>query len=126
MPDPAATASGTPGVTARRITALDVLRVLTELLAFASLALWGFFAWPFPGNVVAGIGAPVLAVLVWALFVSPRAVFSVHPFLRALVELGVFVAATIALWDLGLPWAGLGFGVIAVAVGLVAGRRMVS
>lgn len=125
MSAPSPTASATPGVTPRRITVLDVLRVLTELAAFASLSLWGFFTWPFPWNVVVGIAAPAVAILVWALFVSPRAVFSVHPFLRALVELGVFVAATIALWGLGMPWAGLGFGVIAVAVGMVAGRRAV-
>ena len=36
---------------------------------------------------MAGVGAPLLAIVVWALFVSPRAVFAVHPFVRAFVEL---------------------------------------
>ncbi|WP_261165215.1 YrdB family protein [Microbacterium sp. Marseille-Q6965] len=111
------------GATAPRITALDVLRLLTEIAAFAILLVWGFLAWPFPWNILFGLLAPALAVLSWALFVSPRAVFAVHPFVRALVELLVFVSATMALWDLGLGWVGLGFGVVAVTIGLLHGRR---
>lgn len=105
------------------LTALDILAFLCELFAFASLAVWGFASWPFPWNLVAGIGAPLLAILVWALFVSPRAVLSVHPFVRALVELLVYVSATIAWWSLGQVWVGLIFGVIAVTIGVLAGRR---
>lgn len=121
MPDSAAPA--TPGVTPRRVSVLDVLRLLTELAALAALAMWGFLAWAAPWNIVVGIGAPVLAILAWALFVSPKAVIAVHPFLRAIVELAVFLAATIALWDLGLPWVGVAFGVVAVVVGLLHNRR---
>ncbi|WP_105566060.1 YrdB family protein [Microbacterium halophytorum] len=102
----------------RRITALDVLRLLSELAAFAILALWGFLAWPFWSNIVFGIVTPGIAIVLWALFVSPKAVLSVHPFIRIVVELMVFVGATIALWGLDLPWLGLGFGVAAVAIGL--------
>lgn len=105
------------------LTALDLLAFLCELFAFASLAIWGFASWPFPWNIVAGIGAPLLAILVWALFVSPRAVIAVHPFVRAIVELLVYVSATIAWWDLGQAWIGLVFGVVAVTVGVLAGRR---
>lgn len=101
-----------------RITLLDVLRVLTELVAFASLALWGFFTWPLWGNIVAGIAAPLFAIVLWALFVSPKAVLAVHPFIRILVELFVFLGATIALWALGYVWFGVGFAVVSVAVGL--------
>lgn len=106
-----------------RITALDVLRLLSELAAVAILMVWGFVAWPFAWNILFGLLAPALAILAWALFVSPKAVFTVHPFVRALVELLVFVSATMALWDLGLGWVGLAFGVIAVAIGVLHGRR---
>ncbi|GAA3896998.1 YrdB family protein [Microbacterium invictum] len=105
------------------LTAIDVLAFLCELFAFGTLAFWGFTAWPFPWNIVAGIAAPVAAILLWALFVSPRAVIRVHPFVRALVELLVYAAATVAWWSAGYAWIGLAFGVIAVAVGLIAGRR---
>lgn len=105
------------------LAAIDILAFVCELFAFATLAFWGFVAWPFPWNVVVGIAAPVAAILVWALFVSPRAVFAVHPFVRAAVELLVYVSATIAWWSLGQAWIGLAFAVVAVTTGVIAGRR---
>lgn len=105
------------------LNVLDVLSVLCGLFAFGTLAFWGFVAWDWPWNLVVGIGAPVVAILLWALFVSPRAVLAVHPFVRALVELLVYAAATIAWWALGYAWVGLGFAVIAVTVGVIVGRR---
>ncbi len=119
---PAPAAGPAPGTRAP-LSAIDILAILCELFAIASLAIWGFASWPFPWNIVAGIGAPVLAILVWALFVSPRAVLVVHPFVRAVVELLVYAAATIAWWSLGQAWIGLAFGVIAVTIGVLAGRR---
>lgn len=105
------------------LSAVDVLAFACELFAFVTLAIWGFAEFAFPWNIVAGIGAPLLAILVWALFVSPRAVFAVHPFVRAGVELLVYVSATLAWWSMGLTWVGLIFGVVAVTAGVLAGRR---
>lgn len=120
---PEAPAEPLPAGTRPALTAVDVVAFLCELFAFGTLAFWGFIAWPLPWNIVAGIAAPVTAILVWALFVSPRAVFAVHPFVRALVELLVYAAATLAWWDAGAAWIGLAFAVVAVTTGLVAGRR---
>lgn len=106
-----------------RPSAWEIVGVVCGLFAFVTLAIWGFTAWPLPWNIVAGIGAPALAVVVWALFVSPRAVLAVHPFIRAIVELFVFAAATIAWWSMGQAWIGLGFAIVAVTVGAVNGRR---
>src|SRR6187402_2268507 len=111
-----------PPGTRAPLSAVDLLAFVCELFAFASLAVWGFAMWPFPWNIVAGIGAPLLAIVVWAVFVSPRAVLAVHPFVRALVELLVYLSATIALWSMGLAWVGLGYGIVAVTVGVFAGR----
>ena len=105
---------------------LDIVAVLVELSAFAILTVWGFLGWSFPWNIVVGLAAPALAVLAWALFVSPRAVFTLHPFVRAVVELAVYASATIALWDMGLAWVGLGYAVIAITVGLLVGRRQLT
>jgi len=116
------TAPPEPGTRAP-LAAVDVLAFVVELFAFATLAIWGFAMWSFPWNIVVGIGAPLVAILVWALFVSPRAVFAVHPFVRAVVELLVYASATLAWWSLGLTWVGLVFGVVAVTVGVIAGRR---
>jgi hypothetical protein len=120
---PEAPAAPLPAGTRAPLTAIDLLAFACELFAFATLAIWGFAAWPLPWNIVAGIGAPVVAILMWALFVSPRAVIAVHPFARAFVELVVYAAATIAWWSMGHAWIGIVFGVIAVTVGLIAGRR---
>jgi hypothetical protein len=112
-----------PAGTRPRLTAIDLLGFACELFALVTLALWGFTAWALPWNIVAGIGAPLLAILVWALFVSPRAVVRVHPFIRALVELLVYASATIAWWSMGHAVVGIVFGVLAVAIGVIAGRR---
>ncbi|WP_159502248.1 YrdB family protein [Microbacterium sp. 18062] len=129
-PSPAANAGGgtsgsatLPAGTRRPLSAVEVLAFVCEIVAFGVLAIWGFAVWELPWNIVLGIATPVAAVLLWALFVSPRAVFAVHPFVRAIVELLVYAAATAALWSMGLTWVGIGFAVIAVAVGAVAGRR---
>lgn len=119
------TAAAAPGTRAP-LSAIDVLAFLCEIFAFATLALWGFTMWPFPWNIAAGIVAPVAAILAWALFVSPRAVFAVHPFVRAIVELLVYASATVAWWNMGNAWIGLAFGVVAITVGAVAGRRRLS
>ena len=123
MADPARPAAEPAPGTRAPLSAIDILAFLCELFAFATLAIWGFASWPFPWNIVAGIGAPVLAIVVWALFVSPRAVFTVHPFVRAFVELLVYASATIAWWSMGQAWLGLVFGVVAVTIGVIAGRR---
>lgn len=123
-PEAPAAASGSPTAGLRgALSPVDLLAFACQLFAFITLAIWGFATWAFPANIVAGIAAPVVAILLWALFVSPRAVLAVHPFIRALVELLVYASATIAWWSMGHAWIGLAFAVIAVASGVLSGRR---
>ncbi|MDQ1204334.1 YrdB family protein [Microbacterium sp. SORGH_AS_0862] len=112
-----------PAGTRPALSALDVVAFLCEIGGMVALAIWGFATWPFPWNLVVGILTPAAAIVLWALFVSPRAVFAVHPFVRAIAELLVYAAATAALWSLGLTWIGIAYAVVAVTVGLVVGRR---
>lgn len=112
-----------PGVERPVITVLDVIRAVVLVVAVASLALWGFATWDLPWNVVFGIGAPVLVILVWALFLSPRPVLRVHPFLRAAVELLIYVGVTIAWWSMDQALIGSAFALVAVAAGVLSGRR---
>ncbi|OZB82378.1 YrdB family protein [Microbacterium sp. 13-71-7] len=109
-----------------RATALDIVRVIVLVAALASLVLWGLAVWTLPWNLVAAIGAPVVTLLLWALFLSPRPVLVVHPFVRAAVELLLYAAVTVAWWTMGQAWIGLGFAVVAIATGLMAGRRSLS
>ena len=105
----------------------DILRLVLELFAFVSLGLWGFLAWPLPWpGVLIGIGAPVLAILVWALFRSPKAVFRLDPFGKAIIEIFVFGAAALAWWDLGQPIVAVVFAVVATVSGVISGRKELS
>lgn len=105
------------------LTALDIVRVIVLIAAIASLALWGFASWDLPWNIVIGVGAPVVALLLWALFLSPRPVLRVHPFLRAVVELFIYVGVTIAWWSMGQALIGTAFALVAVVAGVLSGRR---
>lgn len=113
----------TPGVDRPVITALDVVRTVILILAIGSLALWGFAAWSLPWSIVFGVGAPLLVLVVWALFLSPRPVLRVHPFLRAAVELLIYVGVTIAWWSMGQALIGSAFGLVAIVAGVISGRR---
>jgi hypothetical protein len=101
----------------------DILRFLLELFAIFSLGFWGFVAWPLPWNFVVGIGAPAIAIVLWALFRSPKAVLRVDAFVKALVEVVVMAAAAFAWWDLGQPVVAIVFAVVATASGIVNGRK---
>lgn len=79
--------------------------------------------WVFPWNLIFGIGAPLIVLLMWALFLSPRPVLRLHPFIRAVVELLIYAGVTLAWWSMDQAWIGLAFAVVAVAAGLFAGRR---
>lgn len=118
--------SPVPGVDRPNITALDVVRSIVLVAAVGSLALWGLATWHLPWNIVLGIGAPAIVILVWALFLSPRPVLRLHPFLRAAVELLIYVGVTIAWWLMEQPVIGTGFAVVAVAAGVFSGRRRIA
>jgi hypothetical protein len=101
----------------------DILRFLLELFAIFSLGFWGFVAWPLPWNIVVGIAAPAIAIVLWALFRSPKAVFHIDAFGRAIVEVIVMAAAAFAWWDLGQPVVAIVFAVIAAVSGVINGRK---
>lgn len=113
-----------PNQSQSKIGPNEVLRFFLELFAFVSLGVWGFLAFPLPWpGVLVGLGAPALAILLWALFVSPKAVFRIDPFGQALVEIAVFSAAALGWWMLGQPIVAVVFAVVAAASGIVHGRK---
>lgn len=120
---PATDHAALPPGTRAPLSAVDLLAFACELFAFFTFAFWGFAGWAVPLNIAFGIGTPVAALLLWALFVSPRAVLNVHPFVRAVIELLIYAGATIAWWSMGQTWVGLVFAVVAVTAGLLSGRR---
>lgn len=111
------------GASRTPITPLDIIRVVVLVAALASFALWGFAEWTPPWSIILGVGLPLVVLAAWALFLSPRPVLRAHPFIRALVELLIYVGVTMAWWSMGELWIGVGFAVVAVTTGLFVGRR---
>ncbi|SDY42866.1 MULTISPECIES: YrdB family protein [Herbiconiux] len=106
-----------------RLGVNDFVRFLLELFAFFTFAFWGFVAWPFPWNVAFGVATPLFAIVVWALFRSPKAVIRIDPFGKALVEIVIMGSAALAWLMLGQPIIAVVFGVLAVISGVIAGRK---
>jgi hypothetical protein len=106
------------------ITANAVLRACLELFAFFSLGFWGYLAWPYPfPALLFVIGAPLFAIVVWALFRSPRALVKTDPVGKAIVEIAVMGSAVYAWFSLGFPIVGTVFGLLALVSGIVNFRR---
>lgn len=84
------------------------LRFLLELCALAALCYWGFKTGTgVVAKVGLGIGAPLLAAVVWGTFVAPGAPVAAPGALRLVLELAVFGSAVAALWSAGrtnLAW----------------------
>ncbi|MET0725667.1 MAG: YrdB family protein [Leifsonia sp.] len=110
-----------------RVSPNDVVRFLLEIFAIVTLGIWGFTAWPLPWpGVLIGIAAPVIAIVLWGLFRSPKAVFHMDAFGKAIVEIFVMGAAALAWWDLGQPIVAGVFAVVATVSGIINGRKEVS
>jgi hypothetical protein len=104
-------------------TANLTLRFLLELAAIGALGYWGFRTGSGPlGKAALGLGAPVLAIVVWGTFVAPKASVALADPVRLLVSLAVFGAAALALYSTrqdALVWAFA--GLVAVNVTLLHG-----
>jgi len=96
------------------------VRFVLELCALAALAYWGWKAGDrLPVKLLLGIGAPLLAAVVWGLFVAPKATFDAGGGVRLALELVVFGCAVAALVAAG------GTG-IAVALAVIYAVNRVS
>src|SRR5690349_8077903 len=74
------------------------LRFLLELCALVALGYWGFHTGDsMAGKVALGIGSPLLAAVVWGLFVAPKATVTVPGPIHVLLQIMVFGSATAAL-----------------------------
>lgn len=74
------------------------LRLLLELCVLAGLGYWGAHAGSGAvGSVALGVGALAVAVVFWATFGAPRALWHATGVYRLLVEVAFFGSATLAL-----------------------------
>jgi len=91
------------------------LRFLLELCALGALGYWGFKT----GNgtitkIALGVGTPLVAAVVWGVFVSPQAPVQLPRLLGLLLQVLVFGSATAALVATGHRTPAFVFGVIVV------------
>jgi uncharacterized protein DUF2568 len=94
------------------VYANDGLRFVLELAALTALGYWGFAEHDGVLQWLLGLGAPLLAAVVWGAFVAPKASRPTVDPVRLLLELGVFGSGVIALFAadavvLGVVLAGL-------------------
>ncbi len=88
------------------------VRFLLELCALGALAYWGFKTQEGTMRWVVGIGAPLVAAVLWSQFVAPGTTAPVAA--RVVVEVVVFGAAAAALWSLGYRSLAASFVVVVV------------
>ena len=92
------------------------LRFILELCALGALAYWGFNTGDnlFMKTLLAG-GAPLLAAVVWGLFVAPKAAVKVPGPVHFALQVLVFGSAVAGLIAAGYSTLGLIFAVVIIA-----------
>lgn len=96
------------------VNANDQLAFVVEVVAFVSLGIWGWrrgrgrsLAWKLLGM----LGALTVCVVLWALFVSPEAVFAV-PVAEVLLRVAILTCGVLAFGSLTRPRWAVVFGVV--------------
>ena len=98
------------------------VRLLCELGLLVALAVWGFHAGSgLAGDLVLGLGAPLLAAVVWGLWVAPASRRRLTDPARLVVEVLLFAAGVVALAVAGFPLVAAGFAIV-VAVNIILDR----
>ncbi len=92
-----------------------VLRFLLELAALGSLSYWGFAEHDGALQWLLGVGAPLVAAVVWGTFMSPKASRPTTDPVRLLIEIGVFGAGAAALWEADATGLAIVLAALAVA-----------
>ncbi len=85
------------------------LRFMLELCVLIAMGQWGLRTASNPAAKIAlGLGAPLIAAVVWGIFIAPRARWRARDPLRLILELVIFGLAAVALLAVGrLLLAGL-------------------
>jgi hypothetical protein len=91
------------------------LRFLLELCALGALGYWGFKTDSATlAQIGLGIGTPLVAAVVWAIFVSPQASVQLPGILVLLLQVLVFGGAAVGLAMTGHRTLALVFGALVI------------
>jgi hypothetical protein len=89
------------------------LMFLLELCMLAALGYWGFkLGQGLAVRIVVGLGAPLLAAVVWGMFLAPKASMPLQEPLHLLLELIIFALAIAALYAAGRTSLAFVFGIV--------------
>ena len=93
---------------------LLAVRFGLELAALSALGYWGITTGAgVLSKIILGLGAPLVAAVLWGLFVSPKARVQ-SPLLKAVFEIVVFGGAVLALQAAGHAGLAITFAVVAL------------
>jgi hypothetical protein len=95
------------------------IRFLCELGLLAGLAYAGAKLGEGAAVWVFAIGAPAIAAVIWATFVSPKAKVRLPIAVRVSIEIDLFTAAAVALWFADAPMAAVALAVFGVATSVL-------
>ncbi len=91
------------------------LAFLLELCVIAALAFWGFSTGSGTlAKIALGISAPLLAIVIWALFGAPRGPWHLKGIWYLLLKIVFFGSAIVALYAAGQHVLGVVFALIFV------------
>ncbi len=87
---------------------------LLEVAMVAAFSFWGF-KFSAPWNYIVGIGVPAAVVVLWSLFLAPRASHRIPLPVIPQVSLLIFLLAAVALAVAGLPAPAVMLAVVGAA-----------
>jgi Protein of unknown function (DUF2568) len=97
------------------VSALNLaIRFVCEVAAVVALVWWGW--------ALAGIGAGIVVVVIWGLFIAPRSWNRLSDPYRLGAELIIFGFATAGYWEVGRHVLAIVFAVAAVVSALLVRR----
>lgn len=88
------------------------IRFVCEIIALIIFGLWGFHQ----GKIVGAIGVPLMIGIIWAMLGSP---YKLQGFYGVMLELFLFLAASYALYNLGLTYLALTYGIVALGIAIL-------
>jgi hypothetical protein len=91
---------------------------VVELGALAGAAYWGFEATSGAGQLWLTVLAPVAVVVVWGLFIAPKARVQIPKQAALAIELVLLVLVAVGVAVTGPVWLGIAYGAIALVSGV--------
>lgn len=98
---------------------LGVRFFVVELGGLAAAAYWGWEATSDAGQLYLAVAAPALFLVVWGLFIAPRARYPVSKQVALAIELVLLGLVAAGLAAAGPVWLGVAYGAVALVSGLV-------